>query len=112
MSPAISAAIVAGDQPAWFSQRSCPVIGPLRARKSAALRILAMLRGSVRPSCHARTSGSATWSICSSVHTSLPSTPEFCGYEPSGFCWRNSRKSSERSAAARSPAASCAEATW
>ncbi len=35
-SPAISAAIVPGDQPLWFSQRSCGLNGPFSAMKSAA----------------------------------------------------------------------------
>ena len=56
--------------------------------------------------------GIPTWSIWISFQCSAPSASEFCGKEPSGFCWRKRRKSSERSAAARSPAASWAVATW
>jgi hypothetical protein len=79
---------------------------------SAARFTRAYVRASERPSCHASTIGNATSSICVLVHFSRPSTNEFWGTEPSGFCWVNSRKSSSRDAEARSPAASCAVATW
>ena len=36
ISPAISEAIVPGDQPSWFSQRSMSVFGPVLTSQSAA----------------------------------------------------------------------------
>jgi hypothetical protein len=47
--PAISAAIVAGEYPAAFSQRSLSVAGPLAATKFAARRIPAHSERSLRP---------------------------------------------------------------
>ena len=50
-------------------------------------------------------SGYATSSICSEPQNGLPSSQEFCGKLPSGFCCTFNKKSNARSAAAPSPIA-------
>jgi hypothetical protein len=90
--PAISDAIVPGEKPLWFSQRSCGVHGAACSprkftRNSAAFLMWSRYRAaSVRPSCHASTIGSATSSSWRLPQCGVPSTVEFCGKEPSGFC--------------------------
>jgi hypothetical protein len=56
--------------------------------------------------------GNATSSSCRPPHTGVPSTREFCGNDPSGFCWTLNRKSSARLAPPLSPAAISAVAIW
>ena len=91
-SPAITDAMVDGDQPSCSSQRSCCVygeacpFGPLYPRmKSAAFRTPG--HRSVRPSCWASTIGNAVSSSWTDVQYGTPSTRLFCGRCPSGCCW-------------------------
>jgi hypothetical protein len=49
--------------------------------------------------------GSVTWSSWISSHSSVPSTSEFCGNEPSFFCWVSKTHLTARWAAATSPMA-------
>ena len=90
ISPAISVAIVLGDQPLWFSQRSWSVFGPLATMKSAARSTWVQSSADVRPSHQARTTGSAVSSIWSVVQYSWPFTRVFCHQEPSAF-WTSHR---------------------
>ncbi len=89
MSAAISVAIVFGDQPFWFSQRSWGVSGPLATMKSAADFTCVQSLAPRRSSHQASTIGSATSSICRPVQNSVPSTLVFCHQEPSGFWTRH-----------------------
>jgi hypothetical protein len=66
----------------------------------------------LRPSWWARIIGKATSSICRPVHTGVPSGLEFCGNDPSGFCWTSNSQSSARLAPAVSPAAISPVAIW
>jgi hypothetical protein len=110
--PAIWAAIVAGEKPSWFSQRSCSLLGPCSTMKSAAARTWRQSFGRVRASWWASTIGSPTWSICVAVHFGRPSTCVFCGNEPSSSCCSSNAKSSAALAPSVSPAACRAVATW
>ena len=89
ISAAISVAIVFGDQPSWFSQRSCCVFGPFSAMKSAAARTWRQSSAPRRPSHQASTTGSATSSSCRLVQNFSPSTFVFCHHDPSAFWTRH-----------------------
>jgi hypothetical protein len=106
--PAISAAIVDGENPLCSSHRSTPNAGPCATTKSAAARTWFQVPASVRPACQAIRMGYAVSSSCVPNESGAvrPLSSELRGIEPSACCWRSNRNRTVARAVAASPVAS------